>query len=193
MASIKRRTQQQQAIWENFANYSPATFATVKDGLSNGQNYVVVLGDKISAGATFSDKDPHALASSLQAEMVHSSGIPLPVDSEGRSVFAFLVWKNTDPIDAPSEIGATAVAHTIEDFAKGLRGSTSLQIQNLPKLTLGPRVWFGAPPTGTHVPLPNQQAIWLLLAEATVAEKQTAAEMIKAQLKNGKNLVTVFI
>ena len=63
MASIKRRTQQQQAIWEDFAKYSPATFATVKDGLSNGQNYVVVLGDKISAGATFSDKDPHALAS----------------------------------------------------------------------------------------------------------------------------------
>ena len=202
MASIKRRTQQQQAIWEDFAKYSPATFATVKDGLSKGQNYVVVLGDKISAGATFSDKDPHALASSLQAEMVHSSGIPLPVDSEGRSVFAFLVWKNTDPIDAPSEIEAAAVVHTIDALAESLRGRgrgnrDSLDMKSLPDLTLPRMVEFGVAPKGTNVPLSHQRAMWEMLAEskggAAPDSMTEATEVIKTHLKSGKNIVAVFI
>jgi hypothetical protein len=106
------RTQQQQAVWNDFANSSD--FQSVEEILKEGRAVVVVLGDGYSAyayGAPEEMANPHLIAVQIQKEMVQQSGVPLPVGDDGRSRFALLVWKAGDAICAPSELCTVALSN----------------------------------------------------------------------------------
>jgi hypothetical protein len=103
----------QQAVWDNFTEDCPATFHRVETLLSQGENVVVVLGDGVSACHPYSETtEPSLAAMTLQKELVRQTGVPLPIGGDGRRRFAFLAWKSTDPIDAPSEISTVALANS---------------------------------------------------------------------------------
>jgi hypothetical protein len=102
----------QKAVWDNFTEDSPRTFHRVEKLLSQGENVVVVLGDGVSSCHPYSETtEPSLAAFTLQKEMVRQTGVPLPIGGDGRPRFAFLAWKSTDPLDAPSEISVVSLAN----------------------------------------------------------------------------------
>lgn len=110
---MKNRNEQQQAVWDNFANDFPSTFHLVEELLSQGQNVVVVLGDGVTGCVTCDETDDvGTVAIALQKRLVRDTGKPLPIDDDGLPHFAFLAWKSTDPIDVPSEITTVALANS---------------------------------------------------------------------------------
>jgi hypothetical protein len=99
----------QKAIWDDFMTYSK-TVNYVKTLLSQGENVVVVIGDRVTACHPYRDTTaPFEAAMTLQVELVRS-GVALPIGNDGLPVFAFLAWNSTDPFDAPHEVDLVALA-----------------------------------------------------------------------------------
>lgn len=106
-----KMTESQQVIWDDFATSSPRTVDRVKTLLNQGENVVVVMSDRVASCYPYRDTTaPIEAAMTLQRELVRQTGVPLPIGNDGHPVFAFLAWKSTDPIDAPSDGGVVGLA-----------------------------------------------------------------------------------
>jgi len=113
-----------QEVIDDFMNNSPQSIEHVKTFLNQGLNVVAVMGDGVVMSQPYQrTNDAMGVAMALQEELVKQTGVPLPIGDDGRPRFAFLIWKSTDPIDAPSETGVVT-----------LGDPTDLQMLNLVKL-----------------------------------------------------------
>jgi hypothetical protein len=92
-------------------NNFPNTVQHVQELLDEGNNVVVVMGNGVVACHPYrKTNDAAAVAMALKARMVEETGKPLPIGPDGYPRFAYLAWKSTEPIDAPSEGAVVSLA-----------------------------------------------------------------------------------